>query len=180
MQCASLRKFVTVARLVPIKNLMLMVSAFSRIAKDDACLFIIGYDPSQEQQELAKLKAVAGSQVVFLGRKINTSDYLAGADAYCCSSLSEAMPVSGIEALALGVPVLSTPAGGIPEMITHGRHGLLSADFSEEKYVEMLRAFLSMDSNEIQSMQQHAQNQYQKSFTAARMVELYLNVYPHD
>jgi len=53
------------------------------------------------------------------------SDYYAAADIFVNASLNEGMPLTVIEAMAAGLPIVAAPVGGIPEIITHNQTGLL-------------------------------------------------------
>ncbi|MCU1289128.1 MAG: glycosyl transferase group 1 [Acidobacteria bacterium] len=54
-------------------------------------------------------------------------DFFRKADIFVLPTYAEAMPMSVIEAMAAGLPVISTKVGGIPELIEHGKDGLLYA-----------------------------------------------------
>ena len=54
------------------------------------------------------------------------ADYYAANDIYVQSPNIDNMPTSIVEAFACGLPVVSTEAGGIPAILTSGRHGLLA------------------------------------------------------
>jgi glycosyltransferase involved in cell wall biosynthesis len=60
-----------------------------------------------------------------LGYRVDALDILAAADVFVLSSHQEGLPVTLMEALALGVPVVATAVGGIPEAVTDGVEGLL-------------------------------------------------------
>ncbi len=60
-----------------------------------------------------------------LGYREDAVRVLAACDVFVLASLFEGMPVSLMEALALGVPVVATAVGGIPELVTNGVEGLL-------------------------------------------------------
>ncbi|MBN1765974.1 MAG: glycosyltransferase family 4 protein, partial [Sedimentisphaerales bacterium] len=53
------------------------------------------------------------------------TNYYAAADIFINASLNEGMPLTVIEAMAAGLPVIAAPTGGIPETITHNQTGLL-------------------------------------------------------
>ena len=62
----------------------------------------------------------------FLAGKIgNAAELLPAFDIYVCSSVKEGLPYSILEAMAAGLPIVSTDVGGVPEMIADGENGLL-------------------------------------------------------
>ncbi|WP_256327674.1 glycosyltransferase family 4 protein [Nitrosospira sp. Nl5] len=92
-----------------------------------ATLIIAGSGP--EREALEKLAAVLGmtDAVTFTGR-MDTDGMAAlyrGADVMVNPSLADNMPISILEALASGVPVVSTDVGGVPYMVEHGKTALL-------------------------------------------------------
>jgi glycosyltransferase involved in cell wall biosynthesis len=114
----------TVARLAAVKNHAMVLRALQRL-EEDVHLVLIGAGPARpELEELAK--------VLHLERRVHFTGQLVGAenlhqffDVSVLCSRSEGFPNAVIEALAAGCPVVGTPVGGIPEVITHGETGLL-------------------------------------------------------
>jgi glycosyltransferase involved in cell wall biosynthesis len=97
--------------------------------------------------ELVKLKSLAsqyGVEADFLGQLKNRQvlDYLAEAeiDAFINVSASEGVPVSIMEALSFGVPVLATDVGGTREIVEDRVGRLLPAEFSDDEFVQALIA----------------------------------------
>lgn len=93
----------------------------------DAALTLVGGGPQEEA-----LRALAGQlglrNVTFVGR-VNPDEiarFYADNDIYVQSSDIDNMPTSVLEAFACGLPVVSTEAGGVPAILTHGEHGLLA------------------------------------------------------
>jgi glycosyltransferase involved in cell wall biosynthesis len=68
-----------------------------------------------------------GDDFKLLGYRPDALDVLAAADIFVLSSRQEGLPVALMEALALGLPVVATGVGGIPESVSHGVEGLLVA-----------------------------------------------------
>jgi glycosyltransferase involved in cell wall biosynthesis len=66
-----------------------------------------------------------GDDFQLLGYRPDALDVLAAADVFVLSSRQEGLPVALMEALVLGLPVVATAVGGIPEGVTHGVEGLL-------------------------------------------------------
>jgi glycosyltransferase involved in cell wall biosynthesis len=135
----------TVGRMSPVKNHRLLIEAFARVREriPDVNLAIIG-----EGELRAKLADYAGdlgvSEYVSLVKESKTIDYFYGAlDVFALSSDSEGMPLTLLEALASGVPVVATEVGGIPEVVTSGTNGYLvpkgSAEFLAKRIIELLQ-----------------------------------------
>jgi glycosyltransferase involved in cell wall biosynthesis len=61
--------------------------------------------------------------VRFLGFRDDVPDLLAAADFFLLPSRMEGMPLSVLEAMSHALPVIATPVGGVPEVITEGEHG---------------------------------------------------------
>ncbi len=133
--------FTHVARCVPVKNQKLLLGAFGRYIEEggNAILIIIG---DGFDTELGKeLKRMSVSQVHFIGTRHNVYDYLSCSDAFCLSSHYEGMPISLIEAVLSGLPIISTPVSGTDDTITDGQNGYITKDFKLESYTEALRMF---------------------------------------
>jgi len=116
-------------RLGPEKNLTFLVRAFAgaQTAYPDARLMLVGDGP--ERDNLEDLAARSGLQhkVVFSGM-VDHDDvprYLTAADAFVTASVTEVHPLSVIEALACGLPVVGIDSPGVGDTITDGENGFL-------------------------------------------------------
>ncbi|MGA9193352.1 MAG: glycosyltransferase [Anaerolineales bacterium] len=116
-------------RLGPEKNLTFLVRAFAgaQTAYPDTRLMLVGDGP--ERDNLEDLAARSGLQhkVVFSGM-VDHDDvprYLTAADAFVTASVTEVHPLSVIEALACGLPVVGIDSPGVGDTITDGENGFL-------------------------------------------------------
>jgi glycosyltransferase involved in cell wall biosynthesis len=66
-----------------------------------------------------------GDRFLFAGELDDVRPVLAAADVFAMASITEAMPLALVEAMAAGRPVVAPAVGGIPEIVTHGHDGLL-------------------------------------------------------
>jgi sugar transferase (PEP-CTERM/EpsH1 system associated) len=113
-----------VGRLDPIKNHIGLIEAFRRShgKYTDSALAIVGDGPERE-----RLAATKAPGVYLVGARYDIPEILRAADLFVLASFNEGISNTILEAMATGLPVVSTDAGGTPELISHGRNGLLSA-----------------------------------------------------
>lgn len=118
-----------VARLVPIKAHEVFLAAAARIAERvPACRFVVVGD-GERRAELEDLAARSGlaERVRFLGWRADLARIHADLDVAVLTSRNEGSPVALIEAMAAGLPVVSTSVGGVPDLVSEGVHGHLVA-----------------------------------------------------
>ena len=118
---------ITIGRLVPQKDQAYLLRAFALMAKRvDADLVIVGTGPEQATlQQLARQYAI-DDRVHFTGHQSNPYPLMARADLFVLSSRFEGMPNVLIEALACGLPVVSTDCPSGPrEILADGAYGHL-------------------------------------------------------
>ncbi|MEC5147436.1 glycosyltransferase [Chitinophaga sp. 212800010-3] len=167
---------VNVARIAPAKNQALLIDAVNRfnIENEKKCfLFIIGSVIDKQLYKELLLKKT--DQVYFMGSQKNISDFLYAADIFALSSIFEGMPISLIEALAAGCVPVSTPVGGIMEMLENGKTGFLSNDLSLDEYYKAISMGLkTIDKTAIkQNCIQEFNNKYNIAITAEKYMRLY-------
>src|SRR5437867_8712577 len=117
----------TVGRLVPIKGLEWLLKAAPRVLAEfpQACFVIIGEGPLLGALKQLTSKLGIGLRVVFLGAREDVPECLAALDLFVLPSLNEGMGRALIEAMAVGLPVVATRVGGIPDIVADGTTGLL-------------------------------------------------------
>ena len=128
----------TVGRMVPVKDfrLFLGIAADLRRHSDKIRFSILGDGPMKE--ELVKEVRDLGLTecITFETPRPDPLPYYRSLDIYLNTSLHEGLPLSLLEAMACGKPVVAPNVGGIPELIGQGEHGFLvrsrlAQDFSE-------------------------------------------------
>jgi glycosyltransferase involved in cell wall biosynthesis len=115
------------ANLRPQKNHGLLIEAAARVVETDsrAMFLLVGTGPLRDQVA-QRVAAVGSGNVRFLGHVPEAGRLIACADLLVLSSDYEGLPVVVMEALAAGVPVVSTAVGGVPDLIEHDSNGLLT------------------------------------------------------
>ena len=115
---------VSVGRLAPPKDFVTLVRACSRLEPGLARLTIVGDGGDRGAVEEA-IAETGLEGVLMLGERDDVLDHLAVSDVFVLSSLSEGLPMSVLEAMAAGLPLVLTRVGGTPELVDEGENGRL-------------------------------------------------------
>jgi glycosyltransferase involved in cell wall biosynthesis len=115
-----------VGRFAPPKNHALLIEAFAQV-RSDAPLYLLLVGGGELENAVREQVAGLGLQerVRFLGVRADVADILRASDVFVLSSRVEGNPMSVMEAMAAGLPVVSTAVGGVPELVREGVTGLL-------------------------------------------------------
>ncbi len=117
----------SVARLDPIKDFPTLLHAVALIAPaiSGLQLLVAGDGPERSRLEQLAAELHLSGTVTFLGFRSDVGRLLADADVFVLSSHSEGMPLSILEAMAAGLPVVASAVGGTPELVLDAITGLL-------------------------------------------------------
>jgi glycosyltransferase involved in cell wall biosynthesis len=118
---------VSVGRLHRQKGFDCLLDAFRPFALEHprGKLVIAGEGPQRQELEKKSEELRIPDRVLFTGLVPSPWPILAAADIFVLPSLYEGMPNALLEAMAAALPVVATPVGAVPEMITDGEEGLL-------------------------------------------------------
>jgi glycosyltransferase involved in cell wall biosynthesis len=117
----------TIAELHHNKGLDILIRAFAHISKEqpDTTLLIIGEGEERKRLMLLIHSLNLSKKVHLIGFIDNARAYLKAFDVFVLSSRTEAFPYVPLEAGLAQLPVVTTRVGGIPEVISDGKNGLL-------------------------------------------------------
>lgn len=136
--------FGAVGRLFWVKRFDFLIHAFSNIAdeREDVLLLIVGGGDDQEKlQNLIDAKGLNG-RVILTGRRTDIAAVINSFDVFVHVALAESFGMVYIEALALGKPVISTPIGIAPDIVTGGETGFLSDTTDPDSVADVMRKML--------------------------------------
>lgn len=175
--------FGTVARLSPEKNQGLLIEAFAdfllRLPQQQAnkCfLRIVGDGPQMSVLVALVAQLNVTNQVVFVGNSNQVSDELALIDVFTLTSISEGMPMTILEAMATGLPILSTNVGNISGVLEASKGGKVVPSENKEKLVEALLWFYSKESERL-DMGSKAHTYVQNNCSDTNMLLAYQSIY---
>ena len=143
------KEIVSVGRLNKQKNFELLINAFSKIADrySDYKLIIYGEGLYRKQLEALVASLKLCDRILLPGNVSNIADRIEGASLYVLSSDYEGMPNALIEAMALGLPCISTdcPVGGPRFLIKNNFNGILTPVGNVEELAEAINQVLNDD-----------------------------------
>ena len=112
--------------------------------------------------------------VLFLGKKADVYKYINEADIFILPSIYEGVPITLIEAMGTGVPIIATNVGGIPDMLENNRDAILTSVSSEELSYSLVA--LSDDFKLRKKIGENALARA-KSFSSEEMACKYIEIY---
>ena len=126
---------ISVGRLYPQKNQEMMIRAFAKVADEfpDWQLVIYGEGPLRTELEFLISSFKLQDRVLLPGRTGHVIEELRKSKIFCMSSDYEGMSNSMIEAICVGLPIISTNVSGTEEMVIDGKNGYLVPKKDEER-----------------------------------------------
>lgn len=124
-----------VGRLSEEKGLGFLIGAVSDLMHSSipVRLVIIGEGSQRADLELMSKKYGTDTSVIFLGFRDDIHSYLPAFDAFILPSLMEGTPMAMLEAMLCGIPVIASKVGGIPDVVTSGKNGILVSPGSSQE-----------------------------------------------
>lgn len=135
-------RFLFVGRLCAEKGLSILIEAFSKAQQSGIPmqLVVIGDGPLRAEVERTVASKQLAQSITLMGAQPSSTvqQELARCSAFVLPSFAEGLPVSIMEAFAMGRPVISTQIAAIPELVQHGKNGWLVAPGSVDELCDVL------------------------------------------
>lgn len=189
--CVGLRKEEEAVELNPEEKILLHASNFRKVKRvvelveimrivvdhfPSARLIIAGDGPTRIEVE-RKIEALdLCNNIHLLGVKSNMQEIMCSADLFLLNSTLEGMPLVLLEAMSCGLPVITTPAGGIPELVRPGTDGMVTKGFDQEEYAQAIIEMLENDEKR-KKFGEAGRKRVEESFSAERVVNMYEKVF---
>lgn len=170
-----------IGRLTAIKNHEFLLKSFAKLlscTSESIKLFIVGDGELREYLELAALQLgleyyrndyqVLNPAIYFLSWRKDIDYVNAGSDIVALCSLNEGTPVSIIEAMAAGKPIVTTRVGGVEDFITNGINGLI-VNLDEQEFSNALLSLIR-DKHLSNRVSENAINSVIKQFDYTRLI----------
>lgn len=170
---------VVIGRLEHQKNQQLALRAVASLTapvQQRVRLYLLG--AGSQEDELRSLSRELGIEhnVLFFGYRNDVGTLLPGADVLLMTSLFEGMPLTLIEAMFAGVPIVSTPWIGVDDMLENGRYGFIAAGWETGQVALTLERALRCESARATAAARayaYARTEYDIRNTARAHLQLY-------
>jgi glycosyltransferase involved in cell wall biosynthesis len=162
-----------VASLTANKGHGILLTAFKKAFRSHPLirLLIVGDGPLRDQLETATRKLMMDQAVVFTGIRQDVFSLLQTSDIFVLPSRDrEGLGIALIEAMAVGLPVIGTNLGGIPEVIEDGENGFIVSPRSSEQLAEALKKLVN-DQALRTNMGRRGRQIYEEKFTMPKMIK---------
>lgn len=172
-------KLVSVARFSHQKNNMELIKAVEQINKlysDNLQLNMVGDGPLLSEAQAYVTLYKLENDMYFLGSRTDVDDILNQNDIFCLISNYEGLPISIIEAMRAGMPIIASDVGGVNELVQDGVNGFLIPRGNISELVEKLKYILE-HKELIKFMGEASRKIYEEEYTADRMNQKILSVY---
>lgn len=168
-----------VARFIHDKNPLPLIRAFKRAQQNhpDMYMLMVGDGPARaEAMKFAEELAIS-SHVLFPGFRSDVPPILAASDIFCLPSIKEGLPVSLIEAMAMGNAAVATAVQGCTDVVTDGVDGLLVKMEELESGLSNALQRLADDPELLQHLATEGRKIVEKRFDAITMTHHIENIY---
>jgi glycosyltransferase involved in cell wall biosynthesis len=167
---------VITGRLAYVKGLIFAILAVVELKKTfpDIEIRIIGSGPDEEYLKFSIQRLGLGKYVKLLGKlnSVEIRNELLQAKAFLLPSLSEGISNAVLEAMCIGLPVVTTAVGGMSEVIINEKNGILIDSFSIDEIVQGISKILD-DENLRNVIIENAKSTIQKDFSLKRLVNVF-------
>ncbi len=172
------RILVHVSNFRTVKRVPDVIKIFAEVKKVlPAKLLMIGDGPDRQSVEELARSMDLYSDVRFLGKQDQISEILSIADLFLLPSQTESFGLSALEAMACSVPVISTNAGGLPEINVHGKTGYL-ADVGDTAAMAKYAISILQDDDTLLQFKKAA-HAHARKFEKQHIIPQYEKLYEH-
>lgn len=169
-------RYIHVGRFSEQKNHIMLIDAFYNLHKQvpDTELLLVGEGDLQNQVRERVNELNLQDCVIFYGKSDNVFPLLHSADVFVLPSNYEGVPISLIEAMGTGLPIVATRVGGIPDMMDSEVEGILTAVNVDDITAAMIRM---KDEAVRKRMGEAARKKAEAMFSSTKMAEEYCKLY---
>ena len=164
-----------IGRLVPVKRVDIFIETAKLFSHNNPHIeiefHIYGDGPLR-----TSLEHLAANNTFFAGHRLDIHEKIADLDALLITSDHEGLPMTLLEAMAIGTPIISSPVGGIPKVLDKGTYGTLVNNNTAKDFYNAINNILN-NQEKITTMSNNATNWIKKEYSASTNALNYYNLY---
>lgn len=166
------------AHLRPEKGHQYLLEAISKIKSQypNIILLLIGEGVLRNELQEKTRQLNIEENVRFLGYRADIPDLLSATDIYVHSSVNEGFGIAIIEAMAVGLPVVATNVGGIPEIVINGVNGILVSPENPQALADAIKDLID-NPDKRKRLAEKARQHVEVTFTNNIMAKEYIGIY---
>lgn len=171
-----------VGRLEPVKNPLVLVEVLANLKAKGIKVYLEFLGDGSLKQEIETLanKLNVEEQITLHGFQDKPENYIVNCDLYIQPSISEGFGIALVEAMGLGVPVIASSVGGVPEIIVDGKTGWLLSNISSETITKAVEVALNLEPSSLKSIGIAGKESVVDRFTIEKYINnldsLYINL----
>ncbi len=168
----------TICRLSQEKGVDYFVEAMHLLSSRNKSVkaIVIGEGPERDSLQTKINQYGLADRVLLAGYKDQAYNYLPLFDAFVLPSLTEGLPITILEAMQAKVPVIATDVGGVPDVLGHGKFGIIVRSADAPALAEAITE-VSSGTPQMNAMCADARATALDRYSSKRMAENYLKVY---
>ncbi len=161
----------------PVKRVPDTIRIFEKVQKEiPSKLILVGDGPDRSECERLSRQLDLCDTVKFLGKQEGLVEILSSSDLFLIPSQSESFGLAALEAMACGLPVVSSSVGGLPELVKHNETGFIAEIGDVDRMAKYALELLSNDKKYklfSENSRQRAVNKFDKSIVVPLYEEYY-------
>jgi glycosyltransferase involved in cell wall biosynthesis len=173
------KTLISVGRLDAVKAIDVLLHALARLVNDYSCnlqLLVVGDGPERKAWENLSRQLEITDRVCFCGTRRDVEKLLKAADIYVQPSRWEGLPLSALEAMAAGLPVVASRTQGLVDVINDKKTGILTPPGDQNQLAQALLELINQPHQAVE-LSKAAQKSVTDHFSTHTMLHAYQNLY---
>lgn len=181
-QCSHLKEydFICVANMLPVKNHSLLIETFKLFLNrfPNSNLLLVGGGPLLDTNKNLSLQLGISDHIFFSGFTNNPKQFYEKSRFFVLTSKREGNPISILEAMSYGLPIIAPKVGGIPDIVKDGQNGKLFDVGSKEELLNCLSEIYTNKNltEKISKNNVVESNKYSINLTSERYIEYFNHI----
>ena len=169
--------FLSIGRLEDVKDYPNLLAAINKITNKNVKFIIAGRGDLLDELKEMSVNLNIQHKVSFLGARADIEELISIADVFIMSSKYEGLPISLLESMAQGLPVISTSVGAIPDLVFNQTNGFLVEKENSNALAVAIDEMASLSVSERYAMGNYSCELINKNFSSEIIADEWVNIY---